>query len=40
MANYDLTDAEAFQKLKHHSQDLNMKLQAIANEIVANHNRA
>ena len=40
MANYDLTDAEAFKKLKHHSQDLNMKLQAIADEIVANHNRA
>lgn len=38
MAQYRLTEEAALQKLKGHSQDLNMKLNALAEEIVTHYN--
>jgi GAF domain-containing protein len=38
MANYGLSDQAALAKLKGYSQDLNIKLRVIADELVAHHN--
>jgi GAF domain-containing protein len=38
MAHYRLNDAAAFDKLKKNSQDLNIKLRVIADELVTHHN--
>ncbi|WP_183092627.1 ANTAR domain-containing protein [Nocardioides stalactiti] len=39
MAQYQLDDDAAFDKLRDHSRDLNVKLRLLAAEIVAHHNR-
>lgn len=39
MAMYKLDDESAFEKLRGHSRDLNIKLRQIAEEMVAHHNR-
>ena len=39
MAQYGLDDVAAFEKLNGHSQDLNIKLRRIAQDIVAHHNQ-
>jgi GAF domain-containing protein len=39
MAQYRLDDVAAFEKLNGHSQDLNIKLRQIAQDIVAHHNQ-
>jgi GAF domain-containing protein len=38
MAHYRLSDSAAFDKLKKNSQDLNIKLRVIADELVTHHN--
>lgn len=40
MAHYGLSDEAALEKLKGHSQDLNIKLNQLAAQIIAHHNSA
>lgn len=38
MAQYRIDDSAAYEKLRHHSRDLNIKMRDLAAEIVGHHN--